>query len=95
MDLCFKRYASPFSLLDHLIMYRSLSAFVTQMWNEYNDELLWDLYLRSTMEESFEDFKYRIRNRGDMTKEEIETTINTSKNMLNSFKPLQKGGADH
>lgn len=85
MDLLFRRYASPFSLLNSMIDYRSLSEFVTTLWNEYNDELLWDMYLHTTMEESFDDFRHRAVQHEN--EEDSKTTIAESKNILNGFKP--------
>ena len=38
MDLLFKRYASPFVLLDNLILINSLSSFIDDFFNFINTE---------------------------------------------------------
>lgn len=95
MDLLFKRYASPFPLLDIMIQSDKLDDFVITMINEENEQKLWELYLHhGWLNKSFEDFKKEVlvpvtNVSNKTTEQEIEATINHSKEILNSFKPYE------
>ena len=96
MDLLFKRYASPFLLLDTYIESNELFEFIETIYEREEEEKLWEIHL-STLAinlyagkaQSFNDFlkssKSPKSNR--MTKEEIEVTLKDSMDILNSFKP--------
>ena len=95
MDLLFKRYASPFSLLDIMIQSDKLDEFVITIINEENEQKLWELYLHhGWLNKSVEDFKKEVlvpvpNVSNKTTEKEIEATINHSKEILNSFKPYE------
>lgn len=95
MDLLFKRYASPFSLLDIMIQSNKLDEFVITIIDEENEQKLWELYLHhGWLNKSFEDFKKEVlipktNASSKTTGKEIEATINHSKEILNSFKPYE------
>ena len=92
-DLIFKRYSSPFSLLDSLIENNMFSKFIENMINKYNDELLWDIYINNIeyIGTSFNEFKRKLNT--DITQveylsdEDLKTTVNKSKDILSNFKP--------
>ena len=95
MDLLFKRYASPFTLLDLMLQTDKLDEFVITIINEENEQKLWELYLHHQwLDKSFDDFKKEVL--GSVTNEtnkvsekEIEATINHSKEILNGFNPYE------
>ena len=99
MDLLFKRYASPFSLLDQMIQLNRLSEFVTSLINTTEEEKLWQMYLgmlSNPMYENdvtFNEFKEKALKSSSkekpkkMTDKEIEATIKHSRELFNSFKP--------
>ena len=87
MDLVFHRYASPFLLLDQIIMYDDLSDFVSTMWQVREEEKQWQYFLAKVFDKSFEDFKASIAPQQPVTQEEIGTTIKESMDMMNSFIP--------
>ena len=96
MDLLFKRYASPFSLLDIMLQSDRFDDFVVNLINEENEQKLWELYLHhGWLNKSFEDFKHDVLvPKSDhvskkVTEKEIEATINHSKEILNSFNPYE------
>ena len=95
MDLLFKRYASPFSLLDIMIQSDKLDEFVITIINDENEQKLWELYLHhGWLNKSFEEFKKDVlvpvtNSSNKTTEKEIEATINHSKEILNSFKPYE------
>ena len=60
MDLLFSRYASPFLLLDQMILTDRFSAFVSELLrirNEEKDEqTLWEFFLHKVFDKSFYEF---------------------------------------
>lgn len=95
MDLLFKKYASPFILLDMMLQSDRLDEFVTTLINEENEQKLWELYLHhGWLNKSFDDFKKEVlvpsSNESNKSNEkEIEATINHSKEILNGFNPYK------
>lgn len=91
MDLLFKRYASPFLLLDNYISSCRLYDFVTHLNNEQNEEMMWETWLHKVNDKSFIDFKRSLMESAVLsvkpTQKQLETTISNSKNMLDSFIP--------
>lgn len=97
MDLLFSRYASPFLLLESLLETNSLSEFINTMIEQNEEEKMWDLYLHTLpiylytgKAQSFNEFMESAKNPNQtekMTNEELEATLNDSKEILNSFNP--------
>lgn len=103
MDLISKRYSSPFSLLDELIVNEEFDGFVVFLMNkdaeEKSDKELWEFYLAKVYDSSFKDWKESLISQSkqndamnEATKEEI---IKKSTSILNGFNPQQtKGGEE-
>lgn len=101
MDLLYKKYASPFSLLDLMLQFNRFDEFVDEVIDAYNDELLWQMYLSLLSNpfyennKSFDEFKKQLKEQtiqepnNKITEKEIEATINHSKEILNSFNPYE------
>lgn len=89
MDLLFKRYASPFLLVDQMLQTGQFSTFVTDLFDFDSDERLWNIFLHKVEGQSFNEWKASLgqESKQVMTKNEIETTINDSFNILNGFEP--------
>ena len=98
MDLLFKRYASPFILLELMIQSNRFSEFVDELVEVEGEQKLWELYLHhSILDKSFVDFKKKIMkieptNNIKTTEKDIEATIKKSNKMLNGFNPYEKRG---
>ena len=99
MDLLYQRYASPFSFMDGMIQTGRFCDFVYEFMNttnrEKNEEAEWEYYLHKVFDKSFNEFKEEIRNNSEnqeMSKEQIETTVTDSLNILKNFKPENEGG---
>lgn len=61
MDLIFKRYADPYTLLDTMIDNQSFDEFVCTFVRLDDDDKLWDMYIHKCWENiSFNDFKARL-----------------------------------
>ena len=87
MDLLFHRYASPFLLLDKIILFGDLSDFISEVWKIRDEEMQWQYFLAKVFDKSFDDFKESIKSQKGMSQEEIETTIKDSMTMIDSFIP--------
>ena len=88
MDLLFKRYASPFLLIDQMIVMNCFSDFILQTLKNDNEDLLWEFFLHKVQEKSFNEFKDEVEiQTTEVTKEDLETTINYSIDLLQGFNP--------
>lgn len=94
MDLLFKKYASPFILLDIMLQSNRFDEFVTTFISEENEQKLWELYLHhGWLNKSFDEFKHDVlipatnESTNKVTEKDIEATIKHSKEILNNFKP--------
>lgn len=87
MDLVFHRYASPFLLLDQVVSNDELSEFVNMLWDVTEEEREWEYFLAKVFDKSFEDFKQSVKPQPPISKKELETTVNESWNMMNTFIP--------
>lgn len=88
MDLLFKRYASPFTLVDQMILGQRFSDFIHDLFDTVDDEKLWEYYLHKVqITESFNEFKESIRGSQGVEPVNFETTINDSYDILQGFVP--------
>lgn len=90
MDLLFRRYASPFLLLDEVIRNKRLSEFVTEVMKSENERQTWEFYLHKVFDKSYLDFKDSLGTvEGTVPPEaDLEATVKSSENILNNFKPI-------
>lgn len=94
MDLLFKRYASPFLLLDCYIEQSRLFDFIVEFLNIRNEEMTWDVWLHKVYDKSFDEFRNSIdtMEQNNFSKEQIETTVKDSHNILIEFNPnIERG----
>ena len=87
MDLLFTRYASPFVLLDGLIITNSLNSFVDGFFDfvkEYNE---WEFFLHKVYDKSWSDFVKSIKQSENQKPIDLGATLVKSKNILNNFTP--------
>jgi hypothetical protein len=97
MDLVYKRYSNPMELIDNMISLSNFSEFISELADNVSDEKLYDIWKSKVYDKSYADFKNEMmakwkKNTGietseTMTDEEMETTINDSYEILNSFNP--------
>lgn len=97
MDLVYKRYSNPMELIDNMLSFSNFSEFILELADNVSDEKLYDIWKSKVYDKSFADFKNEMmakwkKNTGietseTMTDEEMETTINDSYEILNSFNP--------
>lgn len=88
MDLLFKRYASPFILLDTCIDSGRLSDFILELIEIHNEEIQWEFYIHRVHDKSFEEFKKSLQPRSNkVDDEQLEATILDSSKILEGFIP--------
>ena len=91
MDLLFTRYASPFVLLDGLILTNSLNNFVNDFFNLINEERKeksqWEFFLHKVYDKSWNEFVNDIETSENQTPIDLGATLVKSKNMLSNFTP--------
>ena len=87
MDLLFKRYASPFVLLDSLILTNSLNSFIDDFIDFVKEDNEWEFFLHKVYDKSWGEFSDSIKQSNDQTPIDLGATLNKSKNILNNFTP--------
>lgn len=91
MDLLFKRYASPFVLLDAFILTNSLNGFVDDFFDfvieERKEKTEWEFFLHKVYDKSWSEFSDSIKQSDDHKPIDLGATLLKSKNMLNNFTP--------
>ena len=91
MDLLFTRYASPFVLLDSLILTNSLNNFIDDFFDfiieERKEKTEWEFFLHKVYDQSWSEFSNSIKQSDNQEPIDLGATIKKSKNMLNNFTP--------
>ena len=91
MDLLFKRYASPFILLDNLILIGSSSSFIDDFINLINEEkeeqINWEFFLHKVFDKSWKEFCDEVSQPIVNKEIDLGATVKKSKDMLNNFTP--------
>lgn len=92
MDLLFKRYASPFLLLDNYIISGMLVEFIDEFIDITNEETVYELWLHKEYKKNYQEFKAQfIKEKAKVDDSKVETVINDSFNILNNFIPKEGG----
>ena len=94
MDLVFKRYSSPFLLLDNLIENGKFLEFIAELLNDYQEEQLYEFWLHKVLDKSYEEFKKDIKEEKErheapeeLNDERVAEIIQESYEIINNFKP--------
>lgn len=93
MDLLFKRYASPFLILDCYAAQGRLYEFVTEFIGIHNEDEMYRLWLHRVHDKSYSEFKEEVKQLQDQEfiPGQIEATISESRDMLDNFNPNGRG----
>ena len=89
MDLLFVRYASPFILLDGLIVTNSLYNFISDFLGFVNEDENWEFFLHKVYDKSWSEFSNDIEQAENQKPIDLGATLMKSKNMLNNFTPTE------
>lgn len=90
--MIFNRYSSPFLFLDNLIAMNKLDDGIDQIYKQVNEERLWEMYIHSYSELTFEEYKNKVlgnnKNKNEIHEEvDLEAAKKDIKNILSNFKP--------
>lgn len=88
MDLLFKRYASPFILMNQYIRRGRLLKFINDLIVMHNEDEIYTIWIHKVNDKSYQEFKNEIEARiesENFTKEKRDETISKSRNILNNF----------
>lgn len=103
MDLLFREYASPFSLIDVVIASGRFTEWIDQFLEGHKEKVQWEHWLHKIFEQTWTDYLEESKNQEEIhknlmsaswDKSDIETTIKDSYNMMHNFIPEQKGGTE-
>ena len=97
MDLLFKRYADPFSLLDGYIQTSRFCEFIRMFIEQKQEDDKWEYFIHKVWDKSYSEFCESLKNSQNlqnMSDEQIETAIRKSMDILNNFKPEQEEGEE-
>lgn len=87
MDLLFSKYASPFLFIDEMISCGRFFEFVIEFISMENERQEYDFWLHRVFDKSFDEFRKEIEPKKEIPAENLETTVNDSKNILSNFVP--------
>lgn len=102
MGLLFERYASPIEFMNLYIEQGRFGEFVQEIIlmdsrrkqeeaEKEDNQKMWDLYLHSMSDKSFNDWKKELQTQNQpvthaMSEAQVDATINNSREILKSFK---------
>lgn len=92
MGLLGQTYASPQFMLDWAVESGLFVEFIVKVFDDYNDKRLWDVFLHSETEQTFDEFKQALKDKRDSqtaTPEQIGGIINASRRILARFNPKE------
>ena len=91
MDLLFTRYASPFLLLDQLILTDSLSGYIDELFTiiseEKQEQTMWEFFLHKVYDKTWKEFCEETKISNDTKDVDLGETVLKSKTMLSNFTP--------
>lgn len=95
MDLLFKRYADPFSLLSGYIQTSRFCEFVNAFCEQKIEDDRWDFYLHKVWDKTFTEFCDALQTTQDlqnMSESDMEATVKKSMDILGNFNPEPEEG---
>ncbi len=95
MDLLFKRYADPFSLLTGYIQTSRFSEFINTFCEQKVEDDRWEFFLHRVWDKSYSEFCDALQVSQDlqeMSEDNIEATVKKSMNILGNFNPEKEEG---
>lgn len=93
MDLLFKRYADPFSLVTGYIQTCRFCEFIKVFFEQKAEDDKWEFYLHRVWNKSYPEWSEELKNSHSnktMSERDMEATIKKSMNILGNFSPPAK-----
>lgn len=95
MDLLFKRYADPFTLLSGYIQTSRLCDFIDSFYDQVQEDFRWEVYLHKVWDKSYSAFRESLQVTQDlqeMSEDDVEATVKKSMDILGNFNPHKEEG---
>lgn len=95
MDLLFKRYADPFSLLTGYIQTSRFCEFIKTFCDQKIEDDRWEYFLHKVWDKSYSEFCEALQVTQDlqeMSDDVMEATVKKSMDILGNFNPYQEEG---
>ena len=95
MDLLFKRYADPFTLLSAYIQTSRFCEFIRVFNDQVKEDFRWEIYLHKVWDKSYSEFCDALQVSQDlqeMSDEDMEATVKKSMDILGNFNPHKEEG---
>lgn len=95
MDLLFKKYADPFSLLNGYIQTSRFCEFIHEFVKQKAEDDRWEYFLHKVWDKSYSEFCQILQTSQElqeMSVDTIETTVQKSMDILGNFNPDQEEG---
>ena len=95
MDLLFKRYADPFSLLSGYIQTSRFCEFIETFCEQKIEDDRWEYFLHKVWDKSYSEFREALQVTQDlqgMSDEDMEATVKKSMDILGNFNPYTEEG---
>lgn len=95
MDLLFKKYADPFSLLNGYIQTSRFCEFINTFCEQKIEDDRWEFFLHKVWDQSYSDFCENLQVTQDlqqMSETDMEATVKKSMDILGNFNPEQEEG---
>lgn len=88
--MLFRRYASPYLILDEVIASFKLCEFIDYIISEHHEQQLWDYWLHRVYNMSFSEYKRRCEKPEEsysMTNSQVNKVIEDTRKILRDIKP--------
>ena len=95
MDLLFKKYADPFTLLTGYIQTSRFCDFITAFCDQKVEDDRWEYFLHKVWDKSYSEFIGALQMSQDlqrMSDADMEATVRESMNILGNFNPEPEEG---
>lgn len=95
MDLLFKKYADPFSLVDGYIQTSRFCEFIDAFCEQKIEDDRWEYFLHKVWDKSYLEFCETLQVSQDlqaMSESDVEATVKRSISILGSFNPDKEEG---
>ncbi len=95
MDLLFKRYADPFTLLSAYIQTSRFCEFIETFNDQVEEDFRWEIYLHKVWDKSYSEFCETLRvtqDQQEMSDDFVEATVKKSMDILGNFNPNKEEG---
>ena len=95
MDLLFKRYADPFTLLSAYIQTSRFCEFIGTFNTQVEEDTRWEIYLHKVWDKSYAEFCGCLQvtqDQQEMSDEYMEATVKKSMGILGNFNPEKEEG---